>query len=126
MEEEQDAGIGPGGQELAGTRGRERAGVVRVVRGGGGEQGTGGQNYFRWSDMCRRMGSYTGGGRGDRKEAVRTICFRSYNICNGHNFGLDSALLGTLQANMDLGIFQYMKVKNGIYTRELVGYRVMA
>ena len=30
------------------------------------------------------------------------------------------------QANIDLGVFQETKCTNGIYTRELAGYRVVA
>ena len=39
---------------------------------------------------------------------------------------MESALLGMSQSNMDLGIFQETKCTNGIYTRELDGYRVIA
>ena len=45
------------------------------------------------------------------------IRFVAYNICNGRNGGLESALRGMSQANMDLGIFQETKVIDGVYTR---------
>ena len=45
------------------------------------------------------------------------IRFGTYNIRNGRNRGLESALRGMSQANMDLGIFQETKVTDGIYTR---------
>ena len=40
--------------------------------------------------------------------------------------GLESALRGMDQANIDLGVFQETKCTNGIYTRESAGYRVIA
>ena len=43
------------------------------------------------------------------------IRFVTYNIRNGPNRGLESALMGIYQANMDLGIFQETKVTGGIY-----------
>ena len=54
------------------------------------------------------------------------IIFGTYNIRNGCNGGLESALRGMAQANMDLGIFQETKCKDGIYTRASAGYRVVA
>ena len=54
------------------------------------------------------------------------IRFGTYNIKNGRNGGLESALRGMSQANMDMGIFQKTKCTDGIYTRELAGYRVVA
>ena len=39
---------------------------------------------------------------------------------------MESELRGMSQANMDLGILQETKCKDGIYTRELAGYRVVA
>ena len=39
---------------------------------------------------------------------------------------MELALRGISQANMDLGIFQETKCKDGIYTRESAGYRVVA
>ena len=59
------------------------------------------------------------------KEEV-PIRFGTYNIRNGRNGGLDSALRGMSQANMDLGIFQETKCTDKIYTRESAGYRVVA
>ena len=54
------------------------------------------------------------------------IRFGTYNIRNGRNGGLESALQGMSQANMDMGILQETKCTYGIYTRELTGYRVVA
>ena len=45
------------------------------------------------------------------------IRFGTYNIWNGRNGGLESALRGMYQANMDLRIFQETKLTDGIYTR---------
>ena len=46
------------------------------------------------------------------------IRFGSYNICNFQNGGIKYALQGMSQANLQLGIFQEMKVTRVIYTRE--------
>ena len=50
----------------------------------------------------------------------------TYNICNGLNGGLEAALRGMSQANTDLGILQETKLTDGIYTREMAGYSVIA
>ena len=52
------------------------------------------------------------------------IRFGTYNICNGYNRGLESALRGMYQANMDLGILQETKVTDRIYTCGSAGYSV--
>ena len=54
------------------------------------------------------------------------IRFGTYNIRNGRNGGLESALRGMSQANMDLGIFQEIKVTDGIYTHRSDGYSIVA
>ena len=54
------------------------------------------------------------------------IRFGTNNIRNVRNGGLESALRGMSQANMDLGIFQETKVTDGIYTRESAWYIVVA
>ena len=53
------------------------------------------------------------------------IKFGTYNIRNVRNGGLESALRGMAQANIDLGVFQETKCTNRIYTRESAGYRVV-
>ena len=53
------------------------------------------------------------------------IRFGTYNICNIRNGGLESALRGMYQANMDLGIFQETKITNGVYTHVSAGYSVI-
>ena len=45
------------------------------------------------------------------------IRFGTYNIRDGHNGGLELALQGMAQANMDLGIFQETKGTEGRGTR---------
>ena len=50
----------------------------------------------------------------------------TYNIHNRHNNGLELALWGMSQDNMDLGIFQETKLTDGIYTRGSAGYSVVA
>ena len=54
------------------------------------------------------------------------IRFGTYNIRNGRKGGLESALRGMSQANMDLGILQETKITNGVYTRGSAGYKVIA
>ena len=54
------------------------------------------------------------------------IRFGTYNIRNGRNGGLESAIRGVSKANMDLGIFQEIKCTDGIYTHESAGYSVVA
>ena len=55
-----------------------------------------------------------------------SIRFGTYNIPNRRNAGLELALRGMYQANMDLGIFQETKVTNGVYTYGSSGYSVVA
>ena len=54
------------------------------------------------------------------------IRFGTYNIRNRRNGGLESALRGMAQANMDLGIFQETKCTDGIHTCALSGYSIVA
>ena len=68
--------------------------------------------------MCIRTGRPTSG-----KVPIR---FGTYNICNGCNGGLEVALRGMSQANMDLGILQETKLTDGIYTRGSDRYSVVA
>ena len=63
--------------------------------------------------------------QGSTKEEV-LIRFGTYNIRNGRNGGLELALQGLSQANMDLGIFQETKCTDGIYTCESARYCVVA
>ena len=79
--------------------------------------GDGAKKGTRWLWTCRRIGPFTGG--------TVPIRFGTYNICNGLNGGLESALRGMSQANMDLGIFQETKFMDGIYTRGSAGYNVV-
>ena len=71
--------------------------------------------------MCRGT-LHTVEGRGVGRALIR---FRTYNIQNGWNGGLESALRGMIQANMDVGIFQENKLTEGIYPRFLAGYKVV-
>ena len=54
------------------------------------------------------------------------IRFGTYNIRNGPNGGLELALRGMIQENVDVGVFQETKFTDGIYTRVSEGYRVVA
>ena len=53
------------------------------------------------------------------------IRFGTYIIRNGQKGGLEAALRGMYQANMDLGILQETKLTDGVYTRGLAGYNVI-
>ena len=59
------------------------------------------------------------------KEEV-PIRLGTYNIRNGRSGGLESALRGMAQANIDLGVFQETKCIDGIYTCKSARYRVVA
>ena len=80
--------------------------------------GEGKRKRNRWWVSLKSTGCST-------KEEV-PIRFGTYNIRNRRNGGLESALQGMFQANMNLGIFQETKCTDVIYTRESAGYRVVA
>ena len=54
------------------------------------------------------------------------VRFGTYKIRNSRKGGLEAALWGMSQANMDLGILQETKTTNGVYTRGSAGYKVIA
>ena len=68
-------------------------------------------------------------GRGERSDGgdknQKLIRLGSYNIRNGRNGGMDSALRGTDQANMDLGALQETNVMEGAYTHGSYVYSVI-
>ena len=79
--------------------------------------------------MCRRTGVSTEGYQGEGQgveRLTRPIRFGTYNIRNGRNGGLEYALHGMYQANMNLGVFQETKFTKRIYTRESSSYEVVA
>ena len=100
--------------------GGTRTGTVKGGAGtsGGGQRGAGVKKGVCSLWMCRRTGKPTRG--------TLLIRFGNYNIRNGRHGGLESAIRGVSQANMDLGIFQETKVTDGIYTRGSAGYSVVA
>ena len=51
------------------------------------------------------------------QQVVHTIRLGSYNIRNGRNDGLESALLGMSQVNINLGVFQYINVTGRLCKR---------
>ena len=121
-------GVGTGGE-----RGTERRGERKgPTNGTGNRQGTSKgeadkyeedngeckRKIHRWWGTRRSTGSSTG-------EEV-PIRFGTYNIRNGRNGGLESALRVMAQANIDLGILQETKCTEVIYTRESSGYSVVA
>ena len=46
----------------------------------------------------------------------------TYNIRNGMNGELESALQGMAQTNLDLGVFQETNIMNGIHTHASVAF----
>ena len=121
-------GVGKGGE-----RGREQSGERKgatdgnvngqgTAKGeaGGSEEDNGYQKRkgVRWWGTRRSTRSPMG-------EGV-PIIFGTYNMRNGRKRGLESAIWGMAQANMDMGIFQDTKCTDGIYTRESDGYSVAA
>ena len=68
--------------------------------------------------MCNNTRRHTSG-----KVPIR---FGTYNICNDRKGGLEMALRGMSQADMDLGIIKETKLMDGIYTRGSAGYSVIA
>ena len=86
--------------------------------GGKGAKGEGKEKGDRWGGAGPRT-------RGSTKEEVR-IKVGTYNIRNRRNGGLELALRGMAQANIDLIVFQETKCTDGIYTRKSARYRVVA
>ena len=118
-------GLERGGERIRETGETRNGNGNRTVMGeavesgrGKGTMGGGKEKRDRWWGPRMRT-------RGSTKEEV-TIKFGTYNIRNGRNGGLESALRGMAQANTDLGVFQDTKCTDGIYTLELAGYRVVA
>ena len=122
-------GVGKGGYRERGGEQTQGAGETRngngTAKSEGGElgrekgtKGGGQEKVDRWWGARTRT-------RGSTKEKV-PIKFSTYNIRNGRNGGLESALRGMAQANIDLGVFQEMKCRDGIYTRESAVYCVVA
>ena len=98
---------------------RNGQGTAKGESGGDEEaNGVGKRKGNRWWGELKSNG-------GSMKEEM-PIRFGTYNIRNGRNGGLESALRGMSQANMELGIFQETKCTDGIYTRDSAGYRVVA
>ena len=83
-----------------------------------GEGEGAGKNKNRWWGTLRRN-------RGSMEEEV-PIKFGTYNIRNGRNGVLEEELRRMDQANMDLGVMQETKCTDGVYTRTLARYRVVA
>ena len=76
--------------------------------------------------MCVPMGGRTREGQGVRRWTEKMVRFGTFNIRNGRNGGLESALRGLAQGRVDCGILQETKITNRFYTRESSGFWVMA
>ena len=93
------------------TRTGNGQGAEKGEAGGGKEVNVGEKEKGdRWWGAFKRTG-------GSTKEEV-LFRFGTYNIRNGMNGGLESALQVMSKANLELGIFQEMRCTYGIYTRE--------
>ena len=106
--------MGPGGERIRGTGetgngNGTAAGEAGESGEGKGARGGGREKKDRWWGLLRRN-------RGSTEEEV-PIKFGTYNIRNRRNWGLESALRGMAQANIDLGVFQETKCTDGVYTR---------
>ena len=113
------AGSGGGG-EYRGREGQRPTGPGTAVGEAGelGEGGGSGEKENRWWGPLRCN-------RGSTEEEV-PIKSGTYNIRNGRNGGLETAIRGMEQANLDMGIMQDTKITDGVYTRASAGYRVVA
>ena len=122
-------GVGKGGEQERGGEQTRGAGETRnrngTAPGEGGESGGGKRTKVEGKEKRDRLWGARTRTRGSTKEEV-PIKSDTYNIRNGRNGGLESALRGMAQANIDLGVFQETKCTDGIYTRESAGYRVIA
>ena len=96
--------MGPGTQEVRGRRER------------GGQRRRKTKRRMLVGDVQDYWGSTWGG---------KSIRFVTYNICNGRNGGLELALIGMSQSDKDLGIFQEIKLTDGVYTCGSSGYSVV-
>jgi hypothetical protein len=61
-----------------------------------------------------------------RADGSRSIAVATYNIRNGRNGGLESALRAMEGIGADLGILMETKVTDGIHTQNSSGYSVVA
>ena len=65
-------------------------------------------------------------GRGDRRETEKVVIFGTYNIRSGRNGGLESALHGLVQGQVDCGMLQETKITDIVYTWASSGFWVTA
>ena len=112
--------MGTGGEQIRGKGETGNGNGTAAGESGEGKEARGGGREMkdRWCGPLRHN-------RGSTEGEV-PIKFGTYNIRNGSNRGLESALRGMVQANIDLGVFQETKCTDGVYTRASAGYRVVA
>ena len=60
-----------------------------------------------------------------RRGMEKIVRFGTFNIQNGRNEGLESALCGLVQEQVDCRVIQETKLANGVYMRESRGFCVM-
>ena len=92
--EEENGQVGPSWDSAVRRKGGQAGGKMRVC----------------WKGMCWGTGQAVEGGEGGQAP----ICFGTYNIRNGHNGCLESALRGVGKSNVDMGVFQETKLTYGI------------
>ena len=73
--------------------------------------------------MCQSTDASMGNGRRKGRETLPTIIFGSYDTHNRRNVGLESALRGVMQENMEIGIYRETKVTGEKCTQEFEGHR---
>ena len=57
---------------------------------------------------------------------MEVIRFGTYNIQNFRNGGLELALHGMAQANVNLGLLQENNITDGVYVQDSAGFPVVA
>ena len=100
-------GVGKGGERGPEREGERTGGAGVTGNGQGTETGESGRGEEANGGGKKKGDSWWGAfkrTRGSTKEEL-PIRFGTYNIRNGRNGGLESAIRGMSKANMDLGIF---------------------
>ena len=67
--------------------------------------------------MCKPTEAHTREGQRERQGPDKLVKFGTYNIRNGRNGGLKSALYGMAQGKVDVGVLHETKITDDIYTR---------
>ena len=76
--------------------------------------------------MCKHTEGRTRGGRGDIQRPERVVIFGTYSIWSGRNGGMESALHGLAQGQVDCVVMQETNLTDEVYTGVSSVFRVMA